>query len=74
MSPIASLALQLLTIVAVLLILRKLAPRLETLCADHGAKSIYHRCAGIMPGLIIIGIAWSVIGFTLKLVLQGIAK
>jgi len=74
MSPVASLALQILTIVAVLLIWRKLAPYLETLCVDHDAESIYHRCAGAVPYLIIIGIMWSVMGFTLKLILKGIAK
>ena len=73
-SPVVSLVLQVLTIVAVLLIWRTLAPYLEVLCADLGVERFYHRCVGAVPYLIVVGIMWSVIGFVSKLVLKEVVK
>ena len=74
MNPLVSLVVEVLTLVVILLIWRKLAPRLEILCARLGVERFYQWCVGAMPILIIVGIVWSVIGFILTLVLKGVVE
>ena len=63
-----------LILVVILLIWRKLGPYLEHLCADLGVERFYHWCIGAVPTLIIVGIMWTVISFALTLVLKGVVK
>ncbi len=74
MSPVASLVVELLTIVAILLIWRGFASSIEKICADRGWEDLYRRFNGVLPYLIIVATVWSVVGFVLTLVLKGIAK
>lgn len=74
MSPFSRLIANILTLVAVLLVFRKLAPYLERLSADYGVERLYRQCSAAVPYLIVVGILWTVMGFVLTLVLGGIAE
>jgi hypothetical protein len=74
LSHVAILVLNLLELAAVVLILRKMSPHLESLAARYGMEELYHRCAGAMPVLIMIGVIYSVLGFVLTLVLKAVVK
>ena len=73
-SPVVGLVSNLLILVAVLLIWRKLGPYLERLSADYGVERFYRWCVGAMPVLITIGIIYSVVGFVLELAMKAIVK
>ena len=73
-SSVVGLVSNVLILVVILLIWRKLGPYLEHLCADLGVERFYHWCVGAMPILIMIGIIYSVASFVLTLVLKAVVK
>ena len=72
MNHVVGLVSNILILVAILLIGRKLLPYFECFCAKHGMEDLYGRCEGIIPALIVFGIIYSVVGFVLNLALKGI--
>jgi hypothetical protein len=73
-SPFAKLVSNILVIAAIVIIMRKLAPYIESKCADLGMESFYNKCAGVAPTLIILGVLRSVAAFALPLVLKSVIK